>query len=907
LKSQKSLISTCELESKEIEVSIDGKPKMRLIGPKVAPKSSPLFQEFRIWERLNDLEVLHKKDRLKWRLDEECKNILFAELNVKKLLKKDEILKLLYQNHKELDLNFKDIDGNRTNANLFEIYSKIIDLSGQEFVKLDEGIQSIPKEITGTSFTIPFIDRVSQSANTYSTFMNTPADFPLTGSQTIYITLKTVGHVSNCTYTSPNVKSCDLDIPKIDNAMWFEVLDTYYNVLCRQVLTGDNYPSNQTPSPFTIEQTFAVNVNSTTFPYVLHYRKPNTQISLEDAITTFKFSYNAQNIVKTMTVNGSLYADDIYGRIHNASLQETFSNFNTTLGLGGANAIKMNGVDETIKIGNQTILIDGKRNTIGIATENPTHTLHINKNVSPAFRVGDFLFCDSLNDNLRLFGSVKPDYIKDRLNSTGATGAFLSTEDNGLLRWKEIPKGDTGFTGPKGEPGLSNSIFEYKAETTTILPPPPSKYIVWNNSIQTNSNKLFVSHIDNKNIDIDYLLLAITPGSDLIIQDTLNSDNYQKWNVNSIIPQTNYVEIDVNLISSTHSFSHNDNIVLIIQIAGVEGPQGPTGNTGPTGEKGDTGPQGLIGPTGNTGPQGIPGTASNTGATGPSGSGLVSTSFDATPTTRYIAFKSATSGSLSDLTNTNLTYNPSTSNLVSTTFTGNFVGNSSTSSTVSTSSDLQNLTRYIAFKSASTGNLPDLTNTSLTYNPSTNNLSSTTFTGALTGNANSASGVSTSSDTQNLTRYIAFKSGTSSNLADLTSTNLTYNPSNGNLSTISFSGNFIGNASSSSGVSTSSDTTALTRYIAFKNVAGTGTALADFTNVNLTYTPSTGNLASTIFTGSFAGSLTGTATTASGIPARTLTPTSAGSAGQIGYDSAGFIYICVATNTWRRVATTASW
>ncbi len=139
LKSQKSLISTCELESKEIEVSIDGKPKMRLIGPKVTPKSSPLFQEFRIWQRLNDLEVLHKKDRLKWRLDEECKNILFAELNVKKSLKKDEILKLLYQNHKELDLNFKDIDGNRTNANLFEFYCKIIDLSGHgefEFSKM---------------------------------------------------------------------------------------------------------------------------------------------------------------------------------------------------------------------------------------------------------------------------------------------------------------------------------------------------------------------------------------------------------------------------------------------------------------------------------------------------------------------------------------------------------------------------------------------------------------------------------------------------------------------------------------------------------------------------------------------------------------------------------------------------
>merc|ERR1711974_453426 len=57
LKSQKGLISICELEGKEVELSIDGKTKKKIIGPRVAPKSSPLFQEFKIWQILNNLKL----------------------------------------------------------------------------------------------------------------------------------------------------------------------------------------------------------------------------------------------------------------------------------------------------------------------------------------------------------------------------------------------------------------------------------------------------------------------------------------------------------------------------------------------------------------------------------------------------------------------------------------------------------------------------------------------------------------------------------------------------------------------------------------------------------------------------------------------------------------------------------
>jgi len=52
LKSQKHLIAECSYEKKSY---IDGKGKQQ--GVKVAPKSSPLFQEFRIWQDIHSLKI----------------------------------------------------------------------------------------------------------------------------------------------------------------------------------------------------------------------------------------------------------------------------------------------------------------------------------------------------------------------------------------------------------------------------------------------------------------------------------------------------------------------------------------------------------------------------------------------------------------------------------------------------------------------------------------------------------------------------------------------------------------------------------------------------------------------------------------------------------------------------------
>ncbi|GHT11177.1 CRISPR-associated endonuclease Cas9 [Bacteroidia bacterium] len=176
LKSQKGLISFCEFESRQIEVEIDGKKKIKTTGSRVIPRSSPLFQEFKIWQILNNIEVtvsgkkrkrkkqkdnspslfddVEEIDRLELNgrrfLDQGEKEILAKELFVRDKLSKSDALKLLFENPQELDLNFKTIDGNKTGFAMFQAYSKIIEISGHEpidFKKSADDITEYVKEI----------------------------------------------------------------------------------------------------------------------------------------------------------------------------------------------------------------------------------------------------------------------------------------------------------------------------------------------------------------------------------------------------------------------------------------------------------------------------------------------------------------------------------------------------------------------------------------------------------------------------------------------------------------------------------------------------------------------------------------------------------------------------------------
>lgn len=140
LKSQKGLISFCEFESKEIVTEKNGQNVKKRIGLRVAPKASPLFQEFKIWQVLNNLEFRNKATKAILVPDQEAKQQLFDELNCKGNLLATDAIKLLGHKPKDWEANYHTLEGNRTNRNLYNAYLKILELEGydEDLLKLSD-------------------------------------------------------------------------------------------------------------------------------------------------------------------------------------------------------------------------------------------------------------------------------------------------------------------------------------------------------------------------------------------------------------------------------------------------------------------------------------------------------------------------------------------------------------------------------------------------------------------------------------------------------------------------------------------------------------------------------------------------------------------------------------------------
>src|SRR5690606_32231935 len=149
LKSQKGLVSFCELESKEVVVN----GKKKIIGARVAPRSSPLFQEFKIWQNLHNVSIKKKGSRKRlakeiakpgeesseiFALDFDTKKQLFEELNIKGNLTSARVLEFLGKKPSEWELNYSQLEGNRTNQALYNAYLKILEVEGynEELLKL---------------------------------------------------------------------------------------------------------------------------------------------------------------------------------------------------------------------------------------------------------------------------------------------------------------------------------------------------------------------------------------------------------------------------------------------------------------------------------------------------------------------------------------------------------------------------------------------------------------------------------------------------------------------------------------------------------------------------------------------------------------------------------------------------
>lgn len=137
LKSQKHLISECPYEKKDY---VDKNGIRR--GYKVCPKSSPFFQEYRIWQTISNLRVIeltkHVDGKIKTNVDitndvltTEIKEKIFELFDYRATVSQSAILKLISQFKPEISekrhkLNFmdKEFKGNETKAKLISIFKK---------------------------------------------------------------------------------------------------------------------------------------------------------------------------------------------------------------------------------------------------------------------------------------------------------------------------------------------------------------------------------------------------------------------------------------------------------------------------------------------------------------------------------------------------------------------------------------------------------------------------------------------------------------------------------------------------------------------------------------------------------------------------------------------------------------
>lgn len=137
LKSQKHLISHCEFEK----------------GHKAIPKSSPLFQEFRIWQNLNNIVVKNETTKEPFLLSEELKQQIAEELQFKDGLTDIQLMTFCELKKGSHSVNFKKIEGNRTNTALFKAFEKILEVEGYDELDITKLNAIEVKKIIKSAFT----------------------------------------------------------------------------------------------------------------------------------------------------------------------------------------------------------------------------------------------------------------------------------------------------------------------------------------------------------------------------------------------------------------------------------------------------------------------------------------------------------------------------------------------------------------------------------------------------------------------------------------------------------------------------------------------------------------------------------------------------------------------------------
>jgi len=164
---------------------------------------------------------------------------------------------------------------------------------------------------------------------------------------------------------------------------------------------------------------------------------------------------------------------------------------------------------------------------------------------------------------------------------------------------------------------------------------------------------------------------------------------------------------------------------------------------------------------------------------------------ESTDTSCNVLFTTAATGNLAPKTGTNLTFNSNTGELTASGFIGNLAGNASSASTGTTVTVTANESSdellYLAMVDGTSGSQAIEADSSLQYNPSTGVITTTGFSGALTGNATTATtatkatNVTVADESSDTTCFPTFVTAATGDLPPKTGSNLTFNSSTGAL------------------------------------------------------------------------------------------------------------------------------
>lgn len=253
------------------------------------------------------------------------------------------------------------------------------------------------------------------------------------------------------------------------------------------------------------------------------------------------------------------------------------------------------------------------------------------------------------------------------------------------------------------------------------------------------------------------------------------------------------------------------------------------------------------------------------------------TNDDTTNASMYLAWVTGNTGDLPVyVSSSKLSFNPSTATLTTSIFSGDLHGNAD-SATYSTNAAVTATTTNALFylpltTGSATAHYPLYVGSGLTFNPNTNTLATTTFSGALSGTATNADNIKIVDDnTTNATMYPTWVTANTGYLPlKVSSTKISFNPNTATLTTSIFSGSLSGNATSATNLAGG-----LANQIPYQTAPSTTSFMTAAANSIL------------VTNGSNVPSLSTTIPAGVGFASNVLLPVTTSTVGQIQFASAG--------------------